>query len=335
MMNKIPQIIRTAHLEYRVTNLAQAREYYVDTLGFVETEATSDALYLRGLEDRNHHCLILRQADTPGIGHVAFQVYGPEDLALLETLYQPSAQFMERVPANTERGLGEALRIQDQWGFPLEFFWKNAKVAWQLQRYQNYHGFDVMRLDHVSLLLPSIDPAYRWYTEQLGFGCSEMTVTADKSTKWGAWLHRKQTSHDLALQIGVGSPMVHHASFISGSVPSLLRGLDVLGAQGDHRFIERGPGRHGTTNAFFLYLRDPDGNRLELFTGDYLLTDPDWDPIVWNLEDEQRQTFWGADAPDSWFNEAMGVANWATGQIVPTTAPTVQTRPTYLNRNND
>ena len=28
--------------------------------------------------------------------------------------------------------------------------------------------------------------------------------------------------------------------------------------------MERGPGRHGIANAFFLYVRDPDGHRVEL-----------------------------------------------------------------------
>ena len=29
--------------------------------------------------------------------------------------------------------------------------------------------------------------------------------------------------------------------------------------------IERGPGRHGVSNAFYLYLRDPDGHRVRVF----------------------------------------------------------------------
>ncbi len=29
--------------------------------------------------------------------------------------------------------------------------------------------------------------------------------------------------------------------------------------------MERGPGRHGLANAFFLYVRDPDGHRIELY----------------------------------------------------------------------
>ena len=54
--------------------------------------------------------------------------------------------------------------------------------------------------------------------------------------------------------------------------------------------MERGPGRHGISNAFFLYIRDPDGHRIELFTSDYLTVDPDLEPLRWSLTDPQRQT---------------------------------------------
>jgi catechol 2,3-dioxygenase len=67
--------------------------------------------------------------------------------------------------------------------------------------------------------------------------------------------------------------------------------------------MERGPGRHGISNAFFLYLRDPDGHRVELFNSDYLTCDSDFKPTRWDLRDAQRQTLWGAPAPKSWFEE--------------------------------
>ena len=85
--------------------------------------------------------------------------------------------------------------------------------------------------------------------------------------------------------------------------------------------MERGPGRHGISNAFFLYLRDPDGHRIELYTGDYLSADPDWKPLKWKLSDPQRQTFWGAPAPDSWFREASDVISVSTGKKVRTMEP--------------
>ena len=66
---------------------------------------------------------------------------------------------------------------------------------------------------------------------------------------------------------------------------------------------QRGPGRHGISNAFFLYVRDPDGHRLELYTSDYFTGDHDHEPLRWSLKDPRRQTLWGAPAPRSWFEE--------------------------------
>ncbi|MEO1611610.1 MAG: 3,4-dihydroxyphenylacetate 2,3-dioxygenase, partial [Pseudomonadota bacterium] len=61
--------------------------------------------------------------------------------------------------------------------------------------------------------------------------------------------------------------------------------------------------RHGISNAFFLYIRDPDGHRIEIYCSDYQTIDPDHEPIHWDLKDPQRQTLWGAPAPKSWFEE--------------------------------
>jgi catechol 2,3-dioxygenase len=78
--------------------------------------------------------------------------------------------------------------------------------------------------------------------------------------------------------------------------------------------MERGPGRHGISNAFFLYVRDPDGHRVELFTSDYLTVDPDHAPIRWSLTDPRRQTLWGHPAPESWFKEGSAFSGVASRQ---------------------
>jgi catechol 2,3-dioxygenase len=83
---------------------------------------------------------------------------------------------------------------------------------------------------------------------------------------------------------------------------------DVLSTTGWLPNMERGPGRHGVANAFFLYVLDPDGHRVELFTSDYLTVDPDFEPTRWNLRDLQRQTLWGAPAPRSWFEHGSQFA---------------------------
>jgi catechol 2,3-dioxygenase len=83
----------------------------------------------------------------------------------------------------------------------------------------------------------------------------------------------------------------------------ILHICDVMASSGYLANMERGPGRHGISNAFFLYIRDPDGHRIEIYCSDYMTVDPDHEPIRWDLRDPQRQTLWGAPAPRSWFEE--------------------------------
>lgn len=121
-------------------------------------------------------------------------------------------------------------------------------------------------------------------------------------------------------------PRVHHIGFWLPDPLALIHACDVLAASGYSKSIERGPGRHGLSNAFFLYLRDPDGHRIELYSGDYLTSDPDFKPIRWDIDDPMRQTFWGHAAPDSWFNEASTVLDVISGEEVPTKQPTLEKR---------
>ena len=322
------RIARTSHVEYFVTDLDRARAFYVDTIGFQETGADEQHLYLRGLEDRVHHNLVLTLADHAGVSHVGFRVSGPDDLGSVEKWAHGLGLPYWGVPAGTEHGIGEAVRVTDPFGFPIEFFYDAQAAEWLLQRYDCYRGANVMRLDHVNYLTPAIEACADWYQRELGFTMSEYTVSVEngRDRLWGAWLRRKQTSHDLAISNGAG-PRFHHASFIAESQTSLLRIADILAARDMVHHIERGPGRHGTTNAFFLYLRDPDGNRMELFTGDYLASEPDWQPVRWDLNDPRRATFWGAEAPSRWFNEAMTVYDWQNRAPVPVTQPSLPDRP--------
>ena len=96
------------------------------------------------------------------------------------------------------------------------------------------------------------------------------------------WLQRKGNVHDLAFTNGVG-PRLHHVGVWTASVLDILHICDVMATSGYLANMERGPGRHGISNAFFLYIRDPDGHRIELFTSDYLTVDPDLEPIRWSL----------------------------------------------------
>ncbi|HWT56925.1 MAG TPA: VOC family protein, partial [Rhizobium sp.] len=56
-------IVRLSHIEFGVSDLAKSRAFYVDTLGLQVTDETADTIYLRAMEERGHHCIVLKKSD--------------------------------------------------------------------------------------------------------------------------------------------------------------------------------------------------------------------------------------------------------------------------------
>ncbi len=61
--------------------------------------------------------------------------------------------------------------------------------------------------------------------------------------------------------------------------------------------IEAGPSRHIPIQGFYLYTREPGGNRIEICSGGYLGFDPDDNPVIWTAEEYAAKPGWGARLP--------------------------------------
>lgn len=74
-------------------------------------------------------------------------------------------------------------------------------------------------------------------------------------------------------------------------------------------FAFHGPPSNDTARrpAFSVYLRDPDGHRVEIYTSDYSTGDPDHETFRWNVHDDRRRDFWGNAVIESWYEEASPV----------------------------
>jgi catechol 2,3-dioxygenase len=293
-------VVRASHVELGVTDLSRARGFYVECLGYLVSGEESGALYLRAVEERNHHSIVLRKAKTPAALSLGFKVASEEDLDRAAHWFARRnlpTSFPE-VPYQ-----GRTLRTTDTTGMPLEFYFKMDQGERMLQRYAAYQGARIQRIDHINCFTPDVQTSYDFYTE-LGFRLTEYTETDDSIDPrlWAVWMHRKGNVHDLAFTNGKG-PRLHHIGVWTAGTLDILHLCDVMATSGYLSNMERGPGRHGISNAFFLYIRDPDGHRIELFTSDYLTVDPDLEPLRWSLTDPQRQTLWGHPAPKSWFEE--------------------------------
>jgi catechol 2,3-dioxygenase len=316
-------IIRAALAELHVTDLEASERFYVELLGMVVADRTKDALYLRGWEERSHHSLILRQAAAPAASRLGFRVRAEPDLDRLAQEFEARdlpAQWVE----GPDPGMGRALRVWDPFGYPLEFFHEMEQVETQLQRFDLHRGAPILRFEHLNLHTPHMEEAFRFW-RGLGFRCSEYISTDGEDEQLtGVWLLRKPSVHDVALTLGRG-PRLHHTAFWVGEPTGVLRACDQLAAAGAKDAIERGPGRHGVSNAFFVYLRDPDGHRIELYSCDYYTGDPDLKPLRWSASDTRCRTFWGTLAPDSWYEESTSILG-PDGEVVPTEEPGLDER---------
>lgn len=131
-------------------------------------------------------------------------------------------------------------------------------------------------------------------------------IRDENGVVYAAWMRRKATVHDTAMTGGAG-PRMHHIAFATHEKHNILAICDKLGALRKSDLIERGPGRHGVSNAFYLYLRDPDGHRVEIYTQDYYTGDPDNPTVTWDVHDNQRRDWWGNPVVPSWYTEGSQV----------------------------
>jgi catechol 2,3-dioxygenase len=290
--------IRLSHVEYGVTDLVRSRAFYVDTLGLQVTEEDSSTICLRAMEERGHHCIILKQAKVAEALYLGFKVWDEDNLDRAAAFFAGKGLPVEWVDSPH---VTRAFRTRDPQGVPLEFYARMDRLPPIHQQYALYRGVKPLRIDHFNCFSPDVDASVAFWNE-IGFRVTEYTEDADTGRLWAAWTHRKGGVHDLAFTNGTG-PRLHHTAFWVPTPLNIIDLLDLMSTTGWLTSIERGPGRHGISNAFFLYVRDPDGHRIEIYCSDYQTLDPDHEPIKWDLKDPQRQTLWGAPAPRSWFEE--------------------------------
>ncbi len=300
------RIVRLSHTTLDVTDLNAARAFWADTLGLLVSDETADHIFLRGLEERGHQSMILRRAGTPAAGALTFKVWEDADLD------RAAAWFADEgcKTAWVERPFqGRTLATHDPHGVPLEFYAEMDRLPPVHQQYKLYRGVKPLRIDHFNCFSPNVDESVAFYNA-IGFRVTEYTEDAETGHLWAAWMQRKGGVHDIAFTNGLG-PRLHHTAFWVPTPLNIIDLLDLMATTGYVANIERGPGRHGISNAFFLYVLDPNGHRVEIYCSDYQTVDPDHEPIHWDLKDPQRQTLWGAPAPQSWFEHGTTFAGVA------------------------
>lgn len=111
-----PEVANIGHVHLSVGSIEQAKDFYVNTLGFdITTNYSNTALFVAAGGYHHHMAMNIwrsrgagRRQPTLGLGEVRIELGGSEELAkLAESLKHSNSQF-----AND----GESIRILDPWG---------------------------------------------------------------------------------------------------------------------------------------------------------------------------------------------------------------------------
>lgn len=244
-------------------------DYYRDMIGLQIVEQGADAVLLRAKRDRFHHTIALVRSDDAGMERAVWKVPTVEDLDVIRGRLAAMDLEVREVRGDEIPGVGKAIATRDFGGHHTVFA---AEVEQTPLRPEPYRGVSVHFLDHLNLNYDTgLDDARRLYVDALGFKVTD-TASVDGNVI-GYWLRCSHLHHDVAIM--VGGNFMHHVAFRSVSPDDVRRASDQFA---DLRYpIDHGPAAHSPMGMYFLYVKDPAGNRNEIFV-DEVRRWTDWEP---------------------------------------------------------
>ncbi len=303
------EVAKLGHVALEVPDLEGSLRFWRDIVGLEEVERRAGEVYLRAWGEFEHHSLILMQSDEARLHHVGWKARRPEDVEAFRDYLRAQGLAVEEVSPGEEAGQGYAIRFfVPTSGHPFEIYYKmdrpgapeEKRSRLKNQVYRAFErGVSPRRIDHVNLWTGGQDPTptHRWLEEHMGFKVREYIQLPD--LRLGAWMSVTPLVHDIAVMFdgATQGPRFHHVAYYLDNWQDVLRGLTIFKEHGI--LPDLGPGQHGISQAFYSYIRDPaSGHLLELFSGGYLIFDPDWEPLEWRPEELVDGLFWWGDRWD-------------------------------------
>jgi catechol 2,3-dioxygenase len=317
----IQDVAHLGHVELLTPKPEESLRFFTSVLGMTETTRAGQSVYLRGWGDYEQHTLKLTEDRQAGLAHTAWRAVSPQALQRRARVLEAAGRGIGWIDGDV--GHGPAYQFTDPDGHLMEVYYETeryrapeplrARLKNQPQRYPGI-GVGVRRLDHVNVLCEEVTRNREFMAECLGFRLREHIIL-DDGTEAGAWISVTPLVHDIAYTLDAtrARGRLHHVAFWVDNREDVLRAADVF-LENDV-FIETGPSKHAITHGFFLYGYEPGGNRVEIFSGGYLIFAPDWEPVVWTQAERARGQAWGLRLPESFHSYGTPTLLVAKGDL--------------------
>jgi len=290
-------IATLGHVELLCPNLEESRDHLHDIAGLEESFREDGRIYMRAWGDWSAYTVILREAETNGVGHIAFQTESEADLDRYAERIEEDGYSVEWRDAGEEPKHGKSIRFTLPADFEFELFHeieranvpeeKKSRLKNQPQKIVE-RGAGVRRIDHVNLYTPNAVEATEWFQDVLDFKLREEVVN-ESEEQIASWLSVSPLVHEIAF-VDADQTVLNHVAYYLKSQSELFRAADILR---DHDVdITGGPGKHGISQANYIYYREPSNNQIELFAGGYLIFDPNWETVTWYPGETEDSLYW-------------------------------------------
>ncbi len=295
--------------------------YFKEVLGMEAVHVAGESVYLRGYGDVAASTLKLTGAKLAGVGTIAWRTVSPA--ALEQRARALEAAGLGLRWSENDFGRGRTYHFRDPDGHRMALYYDEQKyiapdglrsTLKNLPQKFTARGAAVRRTDHLALLCKDVVANRRFAEELLGFQLRETVLFEHGTFELGSWLSPNAVHHQLAYVVDIkgASGRLHHISMWVDQREDVLRAADVLTEHGI--FIEAGPSKHNNSQAFYLYSYEPGGNRVEIYSGSYLVLAPDWAPVTWNEDERGTGVYWGGALPESFIQYATpNVSETAAG----------------------
>ncbi len=255
-----PRITSIAHVAFRVSDAAAAREFYGSVLG-LEERASARPGGLAYLVGQRQHVLIepgLPPNEDERLSHIAFETTDVKGMAA----YLTSRGLHVVQPA--DRCEDTAIRVADPYGNAIEF----VEAAWPpvAQRADASRAV-ASRLLHAGAVVRDEAVAHLFYREILGFSEIWRGGRTEGVTSWVNMRVPDGTDY-LEYMLVTEAPdrrqrgVLHHICLV---VPDIQSAWEAVAGRTDPSMRPRlSPPNVGRNNRWQLNLYDPDGTRTEL-----------------------------------------------------------------------
>lgn len=290
-------LLRVGEVCIRVMDMGKARRHYGEIMGLHEVMEDADGkVYYKAWDEHDHHSIILRPSDQPGMDYFAFKVYDDATLDDMESRLKAFGIEVKHIEAGVYPKSGRRLEFVLPTGHTMQLYAKKEQIGNALSTTNPgvvpddgvIRGLNINRLDHILLGGPDIDQNVKLFTEVFEFDLAEKLVDHENGMALAVFLSCSTKPHDIAFVLQPELNRYHHCSFLLESAHDVVKAADRIGK---YRVpVDVGPNRHGVTRGMTIYFFDPSGNRCETFAEGYVHY-PDTPTLVWDTRELGQATF--------------------------------------------